>query len=289
MGTATSREREALRIIQRLGKTSAVAISRHMNIGSEYAALLCNSLARGGYVSGTPLAGYKLTPIGEELLQGDPVAGNPRMVAESEEDSRMPLAEKVEGMAEGLTLEEFDELFSELFTLREQLKEQQAKREVGFKCVVGSERQPNHWGKMSVFVVHDSDEEHVQKSKLVKELELSYEPQTARLGSWIRYTGRLPAGTKIKIFADGGDKDGRYRKYQGQQEWLFVLDPAAEELTFVGEYAGTFTAKMKPLGDCPLLRKRGEKSAAKGIKGLADKGNRPRAGPKSGWVWEYWE
>lgn len=283
MGVATSREREALRVIHRLGgKASAVAVSKALNIGTEYAALLCNSLARGGYVEGAPIKGYRLTPDGEALLEGDPLGGTPMLLVEADEAHATALAERVEGVAGDLLIEDIDPLISELYLLKRQLIEEERAKQVEFRCIMGREFQRNHWGRMEVFVVDDiGRKELITKSKLVKGLTRNPDPMAARCGLWVCHTGRLPSGTTIKICADGGDKEVHYLKYQDQQEWLFVLDREAEELTVLGEYAGTFTARMRPLGDCPLIRRRvrqftGEKAEPKLPK------------PKRGWDWEKW-
>lgn len=296
MGVATTRERETLRFIQKRGKVSAVAVSKHLNVGTDYAALLCDSLARGGYVYGSRLRGYQLSPAGEALLQGDPLAGTPLASPQFEETQKSALTEKVAKLAEGVAADDFGKLISELFILNRRLREEELKKLVGFRCTVGREFHPNHWGKLSVFVVNGDREEPIQKSKLVRELIRFPDPQSARLGLWTRYGGRLPAGMKIKVFADGGDKEGRYRKYQEQQEWFFILDLEADELTFLGEYAGTFTARMRPVGECPLIGKKFKQPASKKDKEPTFKPDMPAFTapkptpkvPKSGWDWGQW-
>lgn len=280
MGTVTNREREVIRYIEKRGKASAVAVSKHLNVGTDYAALLCNSLARSGYVTGTSLGGYVLTPEGEKLVQGDPLAGQPMVFPESDKIttiSQEKLAEKVNSLAGEVTLEDFDQTLSALFIIKGQLMEEELKSQVEFTCTVGREYARNHWGEMSVHVVDDNRQDPIHKSKLVKGLLKLSDPQSARRGSWITYTGRLPTATKIGIFADGGDKDSHYSQYQNRQEWFFVLDREAEELIFTGEYAGRFEARMRPLQECALVRKK-----AKRLESLK---SMPKS--KSGQYWWY--
>lgn len=61
-------ERYALQIIQEMGKAKPEVIGEEMGFSTEYAALLCRSLWKGGYVRGTVLTGYEATLKGEELL-----------------------------------------------------------------------------------------------------------------------------------------------------------------------------------------------------------------------------
>ena len=97
MGVATSREREALRVIQRLGgKASAIAISKPLNISTEYARLLGDALIRGGYVDGGPMKGYRLTPGGEALLEGDPLGGTAMLLPQVDEQVRTAMETRVE-------------------------------------------------------------------------------------------------------------------------------------------------------------------------------------------------
>lgn len=307
MGVATSREREALRVIQRLGgKASAIAISKPLNISTEYARLLGDALIRGGYVDGGPMKGYRLTPGGEALLEGDPLGGTAMLLPQVDEQVRTAMETRVEEFAGGLLLEDFEPAISELFNIRRRVAEEERKKQVEFRCIMGREYLRNHWGKMDVFVVDDIGRiERLNKSERVIALAHRWDPSLARIGSWILYTGRLPEGTTIKIFADGGDKDGRYRKYQEEQEWFFALDNEAKELTVLGEYAGTFTARMRPLQEyCPLIRpirRPGEpritdRAEASGVKvrhdsvpAAAKPGLPKLPRPKRGWYWDQWE
>jgi len=66
--TVVASERDALQIIQELGKAKPEIIGEEMGFSAEYAALLCRSLWKGGYVRGTVMTGYEVTQKGEELL-----------------------------------------------------------------------------------------------------------------------------------------------------------------------------------------------------------------------------
>ncbi len=62
-------ERDALRVIYELGgKGKASEISKEMNFSSEYAAVLCKSLWKAGYLRGTTVTGYELNEKGEKFL-----------------------------------------------------------------------------------------------------------------------------------------------------------------------------------------------------------------------------
>ena len=63
------REREALKAIQQLSRPTRVAISRKMNVSTEYVEYLCRRLEAGDYITGNPLRGYRLTEKGEALLE----------------------------------------------------------------------------------------------------------------------------------------------------------------------------------------------------------------------------
>ncbi len=66
--TVVASERDALQIIQELGKAKPEIIGEEMGFSAEYTALLCRSLWKGGYVRGTVMTGYEITQKGEELL-----------------------------------------------------------------------------------------------------------------------------------------------------------------------------------------------------------------------------
>ena len=68
MTQVVASERYALQIIQELGDAKPEAIGQEMGFSAEYAALLCRSLWKGGYIRGTVWTGYEVTPKGEELL-----------------------------------------------------------------------------------------------------------------------------------------------------------------------------------------------------------------------------
>lgn len=63
------REREALKAIQQLSRPTRVAISRKMNVSTEYVEYLCRRLEAGHYITGHPMRGYQLTEKGEALLE----------------------------------------------------------------------------------------------------------------------------------------------------------------------------------------------------------------------------
>jgi len=278
MPLPTSREKDALRFIQKLGgKASAVAVSKHLSIGVDYADLLCSSLAKGGYVVGSRRRGYEITSAGDSLLAGGPLAGAPVITYELDRipDEAQALAQKVKTLAREVTLENFDQYLTALFILRGQLLEEEAKTQVEFTCTVGREYAANLWGEMWVSVIDRSREDRIAESKLVKYLTKWADPQVARRGIWIRYTGRLPTGTEIRIFADGGDKEGRYRQYQERQDWHFILEREAEELIFTGEYAGRFEARMRPLTPCRAMVRKKPKERV-------DRPKRLEHGPVSG-------
>lgn len=75
MTRLVGRQREALKLIQELiadppsRKVTTVALSRRMNISTQYARYLCMYLASHGYISGHPWRGYELTPEGERMLE----------------------------------------------------------------------------------------------------------------------------------------------------------------------------------------------------------------------------
>ncbi len=68
MAWVVGSERYALQIIQELEKTRPDEIGEEMGFSAEYAATLCKSLWRGGYIRGTTLTGYEITSKGEEFL-----------------------------------------------------------------------------------------------------------------------------------------------------------------------------------------------------------------------------
>ncbi len=61
-------ERYALQIIQELEKAKPNEIGEEMGFSAEYAAVLCRSLWKGGYIRGTAVTGYEITGKGEEFL-----------------------------------------------------------------------------------------------------------------------------------------------------------------------------------------------------------------------------
>jgi len=57
-----------LRIVEEAVAANKRVISRRMNILTDYAAYICDSLTRNGYLLRTPSRGYELTKKGREVL-----------------------------------------------------------------------------------------------------------------------------------------------------------------------------------------------------------------------------
>jgi len=57
-----------LRIVEEAGALNKRVISRRMNVSTDYAAYICDSLIRNGYLRRTVWRGYELTPKGKEVL-----------------------------------------------------------------------------------------------------------------------------------------------------------------------------------------------------------------------------
>lgn len=68
MPSVVASERYALQIIQELEKAKLEDIGDEMGFSAEYAAVLCRSLWREGYIRGTAVTGYEITEKGEEFL-----------------------------------------------------------------------------------------------------------------------------------------------------------------------------------------------------------------------------
>ena len=68
MPDVVASERYALQIIEALGRARPAEIGEEMGFSTEYAALMCRSLWKGGYIRGTAMTGYEITVEGEELL-----------------------------------------------------------------------------------------------------------------------------------------------------------------------------------------------------------------------------
>ena len=72
--TIPASEREALKVITELGKleesakVKAEVVGREMSFSAEYAAILCRSLWKAGFVRGTTVTGYEVTEEGEAFL-----------------------------------------------------------------------------------------------------------------------------------------------------------------------------------------------------------------------------
>ncbi len=68
MSSVVESERYALKLIYELGKTKPEDIGKEMGFSPEYATVLCRSLWKNGYIRGTAMAGYEITPEGEKFL-----------------------------------------------------------------------------------------------------------------------------------------------------------------------------------------------------------------------------
>lgn len=68
MMTIPASERDALKVIQELGKAKAEEVGKELGFSGEYGTVLCRSLWKAGYVRGTTVTGYELTPKGEKFL-----------------------------------------------------------------------------------------------------------------------------------------------------------------------------------------------------------------------------
>lgn len=71
-----SRERECLKAIKGINeggdplkKATRVAISRRMNVSTEYVEYLCKRLEDRGFITGHPMRGYELTEDGEVVFE----------------------------------------------------------------------------------------------------------------------------------------------------------------------------------------------------------------------------
>lgn len=69
-----ARERECLRAIQQLNKgpknrATRVAISRKMDVSTEYVEYLCKRLEQRDFITGHPLGGYQLTEDGKAVFE----------------------------------------------------------------------------------------------------------------------------------------------------------------------------------------------------------------------------
>ena len=66
--TVVASERYALRVIHQVGVALPETIGKEMGFSTEYAGVLCRSLWKGGYITGTGEMGYELTAKGEEFV-----------------------------------------------------------------------------------------------------------------------------------------------------------------------------------------------------------------------------
>ena len=68
MSSVVESERYALKLIYELGKAKPEDIGKEMGFSTEYAAVLCRSLWKNGYIRGTVITGYEITIEGEKFL-----------------------------------------------------------------------------------------------------------------------------------------------------------------------------------------------------------------------------
>jgi len=68
MTSVVDSERYALKLISELEKTRPDDIGQEMGFSTEYTAILCRSLWKNGYIRGTAITGYEITPQGEKFL-----------------------------------------------------------------------------------------------------------------------------------------------------------------------------------------------------------------------------
>lgn len=68
MSSVVESERYALKLIYELGKAKPEDIGSEMGFSDEYAAVLCRSLWKNGYIRGTAITGYEITIEGEKFL-----------------------------------------------------------------------------------------------------------------------------------------------------------------------------------------------------------------------------
>ncbi len=68
MPSVVDSERYALKLISELEKTKPDDIGQEMGFSTEYTTILCRSLWKNGYIRGTAITGYEITPEGEKFL-----------------------------------------------------------------------------------------------------------------------------------------------------------------------------------------------------------------------------
>ncbi|MDP8215000.1 MAG: hypothetical protein RAO92_00100 [Candidatus Euphemobacter frigidus] len=61
-------ERYALRLINTMDRAKPEDIGKEMGFSAEYVAILCRPLWKKGYLRGTAVTGYEITPQGEKFL-----------------------------------------------------------------------------------------------------------------------------------------------------------------------------------------------------------------------------
>ena len=69
MSTIVASERDALMVINELGIAKPEEIGKEMGFSSEYAAVLCRSLWKSGYIRGTTMTGYEPTEKGKKFVE----------------------------------------------------------------------------------------------------------------------------------------------------------------------------------------------------------------------------
>jgi len=68
MSSVVESERYALKLIYELDRVKPEDIGKEMGFSPEYVIVLCRSLWKNGYVRGTAITGYEITPEGEKIL-----------------------------------------------------------------------------------------------------------------------------------------------------------------------------------------------------------------------------
>ena len=68
MSSVVESEKYALKLIYEFDKAKPEDIGKEMGFSAEYATVLCRSLWKNGYIRGTAISGYEITPEGEKFL-----------------------------------------------------------------------------------------------------------------------------------------------------------------------------------------------------------------------------
>lgn len=69
MSKIVESERDALLIIHELGVAKPEEIGKELGFSAEYAAVLCRSLWKNGYIRGTTVTGYEAIEKGKKLVE----------------------------------------------------------------------------------------------------------------------------------------------------------------------------------------------------------------------------